>query len=231
MEPKVFFLVPGKLACACVDAAEVDVLTRRVDGSNVRFVSSGLHKSYRQRTKEFGPVDISIIHRFCNAFVHRIRTQPGALVYLFEKDPKSQTNASLLLSSLMVLYFGWSPKKAATFFKDRFQLNPYTDAFGSKEQCELTVEDCLVGLQHASDLEWYSPSNFDLQIYRSLSDPWMGDITQICPKIFVFKGPLSPLYPRDKHEVAHPPSSYIPLLQSLGVTTVIRFNDQDTYDR
>ena len=53
---------------------------------------------------------------------------------------------------------------------------------------------------------------------------------QICPKFIAFKGPLAiGSHHREPNEVSFPPDHYAPLLLSLGVSSVVRLNDADTY--
>jgi cell division cycle 14 len=71
---------------------------------------------------------------------------------------------------------------------------------------------------------------FDVHIYEELSHPHCGDMHQICPKLVAFKGPLAHDSPRrELDEVAFPPDHYAPILLGLGVSSVVRLNDSDTY--
>lgn len=228
------YLIPGKLAFVSGNASEIQALKDSLKSFDVKYISSDLHRKYIPFAFDFGPVNLGIIHRFCQAFEKRLTNSSSLIVYCFEPMSAYRANACLLLAAFMMLNKGWSLDQASSFFgcsKLPFPLVPFRDATYSPANFGLTLKDCLAGLARASELGWYKHKAFDLASYESLDDPRAGDIHQICPKFVAFKGPLcigSPF--RQNHEVAFPPSKYIPELSALGVTCVVRLNEAETYD-
>ena len=227
-------LIPNRLAYTCGNSDEIKILKQKMDGLKVRFISSDLHHKYVPFAADFGPVNLGIVHRFCEAFSKRLLRQSGLLVYCFESSPESQANACFLLASFMILEYGWTAEEAAAPFQCStvpFRLRPFHDASYSKSE-DLFLEDCLRGLYRASMIGWYTKSGFDSALYEQLDDPLNGDIHEICPKFVAFKGPLAhgSKYQRCG-EVSFPPAFYADALRRLNVTCIVRLNEPDTYDR
>jgi cell division cycle 14 len=204
------------------------------DGENIRFISSDLHSKYQSLAEDFGPVNLGIVHRFCVTFAKKIARSDGRLiVYCFDQTFQAQANASFLLGSLLVINFGWTPEKAAEPFvgaSSPFKLRPFRDATFSTRPYPVMLTECLKGLAKSIKLGWFDWKTFDAQQYEELDSPYNGDVHQICPKFIAFKGPLAiGSHHREPNEVSFPPDHYAPLLLSLGVSSVVRLNDADTY--
>ena len=228
------YLIPNRLAFATGSSDDIKKMKQRMPILKARFMSSDLHRKYVPFAADFGPVNLGVVHRFCDAFAKRLFKQEGQLVYCFECSLECRANASFLLAAFMVLYYRWSPQQAAAPFKYPrvpFTLKPFHDATHLHSD-DLLLEDCLRGLERAGMNGWYSRSTFDLALYEELDDPLHGDIHQICPKFVAFKGPIVQTgVNQHKGEVSFPPSAYIHALRRLRVTCVIRLNEADTYDR
>ena len=76
--------------------AEIKILTAKFSSQGIRFVSSNLHRNYIPLAHDFGPVDLSIVHRFCLAFSKRLRQGEGQIwVYCFDQTSnRKPTQAS-----------------------------------------------------------------------------------------------------------------------------------------
>jgi cell division cycle 14 len=233
---KLVQLIPGKLAFTSGIAAQIQDLKRMVASEEVVFITSDLHRKYLPFAADFGPVNIGIVHRFCDAFVKRLAKPGNSLfVYCIEPTVACRANACFLLAAFMVLRNGWSPEQAAKTFQPPalpFTLEPFRDAAFAEPTFGLSIYDCLLGLARAVALGWYDHATFDRASYDALGDPFSLHVHQICPKLVALKGPLPEGSPHLRRgEPASPPSAYIPALQRLGVTCVLRLNEPDTYDR
>jgi cell division cycle 14 len=189
---------------------------------------------YQPFAKDFGPVNLGIVHRFCVAFSKKIaQNDCRTLVYCFDESLQAQANASFLLSSLLVIRFGWTPEKAAEPFvgsSSPFKLHPFRDATHCPQPYALDLTECLKGLHRSIQLGWFDWKKFDAQQYEQLDSPYHGDLHQVCPKFIAFKGPLAvESHHLQPNEVAFPPDHYAPLLLTLGASSVVRLNDADTY--
>ena len=229
-------LIPGRLAFITADPLKFENLKKKFEDHSFRFVSSALHLQYSPFAADFGPVNIGVVHRFCRCLEHLMSNQNNnLLVYCIQETVEAQANASFLLASFLVLYFGWSPIEAAAPFTCStapFTLRPFRDATFSEATYTLSLCDCLVGLLKAVKHGWYDIDKFDAQTYSDLEAALVGDIHEICPKFVAMKGPMSlcSKYTLDD-EFALPPEIYVPLLLHLGVSCVVRLNEPDTYDK
>ena len=211
-------------------------MKKSLENHEIVYISSELHRKYVPFAWDFGPVNLGILHRFCIAFGKRLaKPNTPLIIYCFGKTFASRANACFLLAGFMMLNHGWSLEQASAAFELPhlpFPLKPFRDALATKQDFDLRLHDCLSGLSRAVELSWYDPTTFSLAKYEWLDSPCAGDMHEICPKFVAFKGPLSV---GSRHlrpgEIALPPSEYVPVLQQLGVTCVVRLNEADTYDR
>jgi cell division cycle 14 len=229
------YLVPDRLAFLSAPVSVIDGLNEMYKDSNLLFMSSDLHHQYTPFAADFGPVNLGIIHRFCSAIQKKLDKEPSkVLVYCFETSFEAQSNASFLLGTCLMLLFGWSAEDAAAPFTCTtapFTLRPFRDATFKEQTYNLSLKDCLCGLERSISKGWFSLAGFDRRQYDQLEHPLAGDIHEISPKFVAFKGPLGA---GSRHmlpgEIAFPPEFYAPTLERLGVTCVVRLNDADAYD-
>ena len=227
------YLIPDKLAFTSGMAAQIKELQRQKANDDIVLLTSDLHRKYIPFAADFGPVNISIVHRFCDAFVKRLSNYGDSLIiYCVEPTIACRANACFLLAAFMVLRQGWSPEQASRVFQPpilAFSIEPFCDA---TRAVNLSIHDCLLGLSRAAELGWYDHATFDRASYDALGDPFALHIHQICPKLVAFKGPLLDDSRHRRHgERTFSPSAYALALQRLGVTCVLRLNEPDTYDR
>lgn len=98
----------------------------------------------------------------------------------------------------------------------------------------LHVLSCLQGLQRASQLGWFGDeplSNFDVEEYQHFDDPKIFNLNQITPKFVAFIGPERRTDDKDWTVFQHTPPEYVGEFLRRGVSTVIRLNQPDTYDK
>ena len=236
MQNKMTVLIPGRLAFVSGTSAQIKEIEKQNQHQTVRCISSALHRSYQPFAADFGPVNLAVVHRFCNAFANRLSKNDGKMfVYCIADSFEDQANASFLLGALMVVRFGWSAEKAAEPFTCStapFTLRPFRDATFTAPTYHLGLRACLAGLSRSIENGWYDHASFDIGEYETLDSPCQGDIHEICPKFVAFKGPLSRDSPyRQCNEVALTPEQCAPILAQLGVTCVVRLNEPDTYDK
>jgi cell division cycle 14 len=228
-------LIPGRLAFLSASQEIINRLKKGKEGQNLIFVTSGLHHKYFPLTRDFGPVSLGVVHRFCVALSSRLsRSVNKKLVYCFEQSAAAQANACFILGSLLVLRFGFTAEQASEPFtrpSGPVSLRPFRDASSTDHPFPLLLEDCLRGLSKSVKLGWFDVENFDAGLYEYLENPENGDIHRVCPKFIAFKGPLAMnSVHRMRDEIALPPEHYADVLLQQGVSSVVRLNDADTYD-
>ena len=228
-------IMPNRLAMATGSKAELVALKRQLDPRKYALVSSEYHHCYEPFAADFGPVNISVVHRFCLSFMKRLNKDDGRiLVYCIEDNFAAQANASFLLGALLVLKYGWSAARAAEPFigvDAPFKLPLFRDATFQKHGLGLCLSKCLKGLSGSVQLGWFDTESFSATRYEQLDGPENGDVHQLCPKLVGFKGPLAQnSHHRKIGEIVQPPEHYISIFEDLGVSCVVRLNDPDTYD-
>eukprot|EP00961_Rhodomonas_salina_P122505 1649998-Rhodomonas_salina.1 len=129
-----------------------------------------------------------------------------------------------------MLEHSYSPEQAVEQFSRIGQIPvvPFRDATYHKSTFPITVLDCLHGLKKAVDIGWFSLDEFDLDEYFELDDPKNGDMHKIGPKFVAFRGPDDK--EPDPEEGLHHPKHFVEKFRALGVSTVVRLNEQSTYD-
>jgi hypothetical protein len=227
-------LIPGKLGFAVTNIDKIEEIKKASFESNIRLVTSNLHRSYSAFANDFGPVNLGVVHRFCNMLSRGLKIVEGCIVYCVEPSSESIANAAFLLGSYLILNCGITPRDAAKpFVASELRLRPFRDATYQESTLTLSLPDCLAALARAHALRWYVPGEFDAGAYDLLADPAAGgDLHRICPKIIAFKGPLAP-GSRQRHpgETAHPPAAYVATLRQMGARCVVRLNEPWSYDK
>ena len=146
------------------------------------------------------------------------------MCYYAEYDVDLRTNAAFLLGAFLVLTQDMSPEEAGERFasmgKDAFAL--FRDAtYVWPSSFHLTLVDCWSGLKRAVAEKWFSLDSFDVHRYLRMGDSAAYDLHQICPKLVAFRGPGDHMQP----------SAYVKLFKCLSISTVLRLNSADTYDK
>ena len=116
----------------------------------------------------------------------------------------------------------WEPFKSHEIHK---HLVPFVDAGDAKvtlRSFELSVLDCLRGIERAMSLGWYSFKHFDLEAYERSYKLSEGDMNWIVPgRIMALSSPVSPLY---GHEGTRP-QKVAEALKKANIKHVIRLNE------
>lgn len=103
----------------------------------------------------------------------------------------------------------------------------YCDASSEKNDFELHLLDCLKGLEKGIQMQWFDLETFNVQTYESGSILENGGYNWILPgKILAFSCPAFDHKGRDGLKVLTP-EQYVPIFQSLGVTTIVRLNKKN----
>mmetsp|Transcript_67917 Transcript_67917/g.167728 ORF Transcript_67917/g.167728 Transcript_67917/m.167728 type:complete len:523 (+) Transcript_67917:322-1890(+) len=232
----IYQLMEGKRLCLSVHREDGHTLQEIKRFPKLFFFSSDLQERYQSFCADFGPVNLGILHRFCQ-FVHSKYTDPRlksrTMVYYTDEDTAIRTNAAYLLGGYMMLFHGLSPAEAWRPFS-LIQPRPwqgFRDATYCAPTYTICLLDCFEALYKAVQLGWYRVADFDLEEYEYWEHPLNGDLHQLCPKFIAFKGPSA------KRELIAPgfytfqPHDYFEVFKERNVTAICRLNEADTYDR
>eukprot|EP00291_Cryptomonas_curvata_P020098 CAMPEP_0172167516 /NCGR_PEP_ID=MMETSP1050-20130122/9623_1 /TAXON_ID=233186 /ORGANISM="Cryptomonas curvata, Strain CCAP979/52" /LENGTH=352 /DNA_ID=CAMNT_0012838331 /DNA_START=479 /DNA_END=1534 /DNA_ORIENTATION=+ len=189
---------------------------------------------------DFGPLNLGNVYRFCEEFADILSKSHRPLLLYTRDDPRYTNNSAFLLAAFMVLELGLSSEQAWEPFR-KLQPSPfigYHDATFGASDFTVSVLDCLRGLEKASLaglVRFKTPveeGGFDIDEYEHYDDPINGDLHVVVPGKFVaFKGPVGDMPSDrlwcDKEQVRmFHPGYYLPTLRGMGVTTMVRLNEQ-----
>ncbi len=179
------FIIPNKMAFLAVSPDRLSALKKTLQSLKMTCVSSDLHKQYTAFCSDFGPVNLSIVYRFCRAMstkLNKLNESNSVLLYCIEPAFEHIANASFLLAAFLLLQCGCSPAQAAAPFTGPdapFDVRPFRDATFTPQNFDLTIQDCLEGLAQAVSLGWFDVRTFDLDAYQRLDSPDAGDVHQV----------------------------------------------------
>eukprot|EP00961_Rhodomonas_salina_P236882 3201942-Rhodomonas_salina.1 len=153
------------------------------------------------------------------------------LVYYTNLDEKNQANAAVLLGSYMMFEHNMSAADAAAAFKHlpTYPFASFRDATFQPNDFGISLQDCLDGLEKAIKVGWFDKDTFDVCLFEDLEHPQNGDVSLIGDRFVAFRGPRMTATEGCSWEC--PPSFYVDLFHSLGVTDIVRLNEAESYDK
>eukprot|EP00961_Rhodomonas_salina_P035399 476653-Rhodomonas_salina.1 len=229
----VYELIPGKLGF--VFHPDQDFTCSQIKSRPDLFLfSTDLHERYIPFCKDFGPVSLGLIYRFLEyvrAKEHHPLLCNRPLVYYTDFDEKNQANAAVLLGAYMMLEHNMSSASIQKAFQQipNYPFVAFRDATFTTADFGITLKDCMDGLERAITIGWFDKNTFDCEEFEDLEDPDFGDVSLIGDKFLAFRGPAMAGDEHDDWAVA--PSFYFDMFKELGVTTIIRLNEPECYDK
>ncbi|RLN76206.1 hypothetical protein BBJ28_00021799, partial [Nothophytophthora sp. Chile5] len=139
-----------------------------------------------------------------------------------------RANAVCILGCWAVLFQNMSAEKAFEPFQ-RMRFPPFHDATPSVCTFNLTILDCLKGLERAIQSGYISTKTFDLHEFQHFERVENGDLTWVSPKFIAFAGPHNVYQRTPQGHVMLTPEHYIPYFKKRNVTLVVRLNEKQ-YD-
>ena len=101
-------------------------------------------------------------------------------------------------------------------------LEPFRDAGEEPSDFELSVSDCLKGLEKAVSLGWYNFNTFDYKEYEFNHKLDNGDMNWIIPKRI-----LALSSPTDSYASGGvPPSEFVKKFKDMKIKAIIRLNEK-----
>jgi len=196
--------------------------------------SSHILESYVPFCADFGPLDIANVFHFvreikCKMSNPILMRQRRKLVFYVLANPAAVTNSVFLMCCYLVLERGFTPEQAFARFSRVVGLPivPFRDAAWRESTFDLSILDCLKGLQRAVFLEWIDPRTFCTSDYEALYEQPEHDMCRVSPKFVAFATP------RDRPTefiCARPASAHARHFERLGVTDVVRLCEEGHYD-
>ncbi|KAI1727559.1 putative tyrosine-protein phosphatase cdc-14 [Ditylenchus destructor] len=137
---------------------------------------------YDQFYDDFGPLNLSVLYRFCESLNNLINNTKKVVFVVTNRCPRNRVNAAFLVASYMV-FLSFLEKHCA------FLLGPPTYL--------LHVHDVIKSVEKAMQFKWlnFSGQSFDPDEYEFYERVENGDFNWIVPqKIISFCGPHDKSY-------------------------------------
>lgn len=140
---------------------------------------------YDPFNKDFGPLNLSMTHRFCcelTKMLHERKDSDSKIYHLASTDGSKMANSACLMALFMVVILQRTPEEAYNTFTDyQSQFTAFRDASSGDCSYKMSILHCLKGVEKAIELNWYDFKNFDVQEYEYYSKLDNGDLNWIIP--------------------------------------------------
>lgn len=190
---------------------------------------------YEAFSRDFGPLHLGMVKRYCKRLERELKdaaSMDRLVIHCCSSEPQKRSNAAFLICAYQVLVLRVPAHIAYAPFE---RIDPpflaFRDASGLKESSfDLSILDCLHGLEFAIKMDWFSYEGFNVANYEFFSRVDKGDMNWIIPRKFLaFAGPSPTKIDSDGYP-AYTPEDYAPIFRKVGVSVVVRLNKKQ-YDR
>eukprot|EP00277_Geminigera_cryophila_P004817 CAMPEP_0179422808 /NCGR_PEP_ID=MMETSP0799-20121207/10652_1 /TAXON_ID=46947 /ORGANISM="Geminigera cryophila, Strain CCMP2564" /LENGTH=350 /DNA_ID=CAMNT_0021197017 /DNA_START=140 /DNA_END=1192 /DNA_ORIENTATION=+ len=219
-------VIPGRLYWAMYNETPRDTQTIHFVNTTNRFV-------YEPFYRDFGPLNLSQLYRYCHYMHEKLKAKPGMKIcHWSPNDGSHAANSVWLLGGYMIMMMGkngdeaWAPYRMVhpkTF-------EPFRDASQGPCPYKCTIEHCFKGLYRANCDGFWDFTTFDPDEYEYYEKVENGDYNVITPKFIAFSGPSAKkteIFPGVHSKVC---ADYFDLWRKHKVTAIVRLNKK-IYDR
>ncbi|KFR13451.1 Dual specificity protein phosphatase CDC14A, partial [Opisthocomus hoazin] len=178
---------------------------------------------------DFGPLNLAMLYRYCcklNKKLKYFSLSRKKIVYYTSFDQRKRANAAFLIGTYAVIFLKKTPEEAyrTLLSGSNPPYLPFRDASFGNCTYNLTILDCLQGINKALQHGFFDFKTFDVDEYEHYERVENGDFNWIVPgKFLAFSGP----HPKSKLENGYPlhaPEAYFPYFKKHNVTSIIRLN-------
>uniref|UniRef100_A0A8C3GJ54 Cell division cycle 14A n=1 Tax=Cairina moschata TaxID=8855 RepID=A0A8C3GJ54_CAIMO len=184
---------------------------------------------YENFYADFGPLNLAMLYRYCcklNKKLKYFSLSRKKIVYYTSFDQRKRANAAFLIGAYAVIYLKKTPEEVYRTLSSGTNppYLPFRDASFGNCTYNLTILDCLQGINKALQHGFFDFKTFDVDEYEHYERVENGDFNWIIPgKFLAFSGP----HPKSKLENGYPlhaPEAYFPYFRKHNVTSIIRLN-------
>lgn len=184
---------------------------------------------YENFYADFGPLNLANLYRYCCKVNKKLKSFSLAkkrLVHYTSFDARKRANAAFLIASYAIIYLKKSPEEAykPLVAGSNPPFLPFRDASFGPCSYNLTLLDCLHGLDKAHSNNFFDFETFDVDEYEHYEKVENGDFNWIVPnKFLAFCGP----HPKSKVENGYPlhaPEAYFNYFRKHNVRAIVRLN-------
>uniref|UniRef100_A0A8B9QFJ0 protein-tyrosine-phosphatase n=1 Tax=Apteryx owenii TaxID=8824 RepID=A0A8B9QFJ0_APTOW len=170
-----------------------------------------------------------MLYRYCCKLNKKLKSfslSRKKIVYYTSFDQRKRANAAFLIGAYAVIYLKRTPEEAyrTLLSGSNPPYLPFRDASFGNCTYNLTILDCLQGINKALQHGFFDFKTFDVDEYEHYERVENGDFNWIIPgKFLAFSGP----HPKSKLENGYPlhaPEAYFPYFKKHNVTSIIRLN-------
>lgn len=174
---------------------------------------------------DFGPPSLLQLYKFSKMTEKLIEEHEEMLHFYVSTDPNQRSNACLFICFFRMFYLNIDAEEAFKPIRPMAgQLRPFRDAANTQTTYDLTVLDCLKGIQRASEMGWFDYSSFNAEVWEGLEQLENGRMNWLIPgKLMALASPYSSNVISGGIKVATP-NEVIPLFSDLEITHVVRLN-------
>ncbi|XP_066048457.1 dual specificity protein phosphatase CDC14A isoform X2 [Chamaea fasciata] len=178
---------------------------------------------------DFGPLNLAMLYRYCcklNKKLKYFSLSRKKIVYYTSFDQRKRANAAFLIGAYAVIYLKKTPEETYRMLLSGSNppYLPFRDASFGNCTYNLTILDCLQGVNKALQHGFFDFKTFDVDEYEHYERVENGDFNWIIPgKFLAFSGP----HPKSKLENGYPlhaPEAYFPYFKKHNVTSIVRLN-------
>ncbi|XP_025893719.1 dual specificity protein phosphatase CDC14A isoform X1 [Nothoprocta perdicaria] len=170
-----------------------------------------------------------MLYRYCCKLNKKLKSfslSRKKIVYYTSFDQRKRANAAFLIGAYAVIYLKKTPEEAYRILVSGSNppYLPFRDASFGNCTYNLTILDCLQGINKALQHGFFDFKTFDVDEYEHYERVENGDFNWIIPaKFLAFSGP----HPKSKIENGYPlhaPEAYFPYFKKHNITSIIRLN-------
>jgi len=184
---------------------------------------------YESFYADFGPLNLAMLYRYCCKLNKKLKSfslLKKKIVHYTSFDARKRANAAFLIGAYAIIYLKKTPEEAyrPLVAGSNPPFLPFRDASFGICTYNLTLLDCLLGINKALQNGFFSFDTFDVYEYEHYEKVENGDFNWIVPnKFLAFCGP----HPKSKIENGYPlhaPEAYFPYFRKYNVTCIVRLN-------
>eukprot|EP00927_Polykrikos_kofoidii_P072168 TRINITY_DN68319_c0_g1_i1.p1 TRINITY_DN68319_c0_g1~~TRINITY_DN68319_c0_g1_i1.p1 ORF type:complete len:507 (-),score=57.75 TRINITY_DN68319_c0_g1_i1:136-1656(-) len=185
---------------------------------------------YEPFSADFGPLNLAMTFRYCKMMEAMLKDPMFAdmrIVHYCSHEPDKRANSAFLITAYMVIAHRKTAETAFDPFTNVYpNFMPFRDATRGVCTFQLTILDCLKGLETSIKLGWFDWHKFEVESYEFHHEVENGDINWIIPDRFLaFTGPCATSKDADGFP-AFTPEDYVPIFRSAGIVLVVRLNSK-----
>lgn len=172
---------------------------------------------------DFGPMNIGQTYRFCELVDEKLKRIPnGRIVYYASNNGQRKANSIMLMCCYCMLKLSMTAEEAFMPFS-HIKVPAFHDATPGHCTYDLSIMNCLKGLEKALKLGLFDYDSFDPDEYEHFEKVESGDLSWIFPKFVAFAGPHESKSYNEQYPTCEP-EDYVDYFLKRKVTLVIRLN-------